>query len=177
MSGRRSFLAFLVSLILIATAAGSIVMVVRSGIVAAGAAAGGRQASPVVAAPAAELQTSDGAIQVTAAFQVSQPRDPFRPLVTEDSPVGSIPGVGGPPGSSGTDNGFTPTRATVTLVAIRDVGGVLRATVAVNGTEYEVGVGDTFAGSYKVVSLSETKGVFMFGDTAFELSVGQQILK
>ena len=47
----------------------------------------------------------------------------------------------------------------------------------VNGISYDVGVGETFAGSYKVISLEETKGVFMFGDSAFELSVGQEILK
>ena len=57
------------------------------------------------------------------------------------------------------------------------MGGAPRATVTVNGTSFDVGVGDTFGDSYKVVSLSETKGVFMFGDSAFELSVGQQILK
>ena len=44
-------------------------------------------------------------------------------------------------------------------------------------TSKDVRVGDTFAQVYKVVSLSETKGVFMFGDAASELSVGQQILK
>jgi len=31
--------------------------------------------------------------------------------------------------------------------------------------------------SYKVISLTTTKGVFTFGDSAFELSIGQQILK
>ncbi|MCH8985387.1 MAG: hypothetical protein IIB04_02090 [Acidobacteria bacterium] len=63
------------------------------------------------------------------------------------------------------------------MQAVNTVGGELQATIVVNGTTYEVGVGDTFAGSYKVVSLTTTSGVFMFGDTAFELSVGQQILK
>ncbi|MBT8207004.1 MAG: hypothetical protein KJO18_01925, partial [Acidimicrobiia bacterium] len=63
------------------------------------------------------------------------------------------------------------------LIEVRLVNGVLRATVEVNGTTYDVGVGDTFAGSYLVVSLTEDSGVFTFGDTAFELGVGQQILK
>ncbi len=40
-----------------------------------------------------------------------------------------------------------------------------------------MGVGETFAGSYRVVSLTEEMGVFMFGDNAFQLNVGQQILK
>jgi hypothetical protein len=38
-------------------------------------------------------------------------------------------------------------------------------------------VGDTFAVSFKVVSLSENGGVFTFGDSAFTLAVGQSIVK
>ncbi len=105
-------------------------------------------------------------MQVLGSFQISQPRDPFRPLITEESAAGG--GDGG---------GFQPSGTTVKLVEIRDVDGVLRATVEVNGTSYDVGVGDTFAGSFKVVSLDSNSGVFLFGDNAFELSVGQQILK
>jgi hypothetical protein len=63
------------------------------------------------------------------------------------------------------------------LIEIRDVEGVLRATVKVDDTDYDVGVGDTFAGSFKVVSLDPDSGVFLYGDNAFELSVGQEILK
>ena len=121
----------------------------------------------------------DDTVRVTAAFQLSQPRDPFRPLITPDSPIAGIPGVGGTPGTGG-DNGnggYTPGTTTITLEEIRDVNGVLRATVVVNGTSYDVGVGDTFAGSYKVVSLTTDRAVFTFGDKAFDLGVGQQILK
>ncbi|MDH3260136.1 MAG: hypothetical protein OEM81_15200 [Acidimicrobiia bacterium] len=108
-------------------------------------------------------------VKVLSSFQVSQPRDPFRPLITEDSAPG---GTG-----TGTDNGFEPSGIRVTLVEIRDVSGVLRATVKVDGTDYDVGVGDTFAGDFKVVSLDADSGVFLFGDNAFELAEGQEILK
>jgi hypothetical protein len=54
---------------------------------------------------------------------------------------------------------------------------VLRATVIVDSTTYDVGEGDTFAGSFMVVSLDTDSGVFLYGDNAFELSVGQEILK
>jgi hypothetical protein len=47
----------------------------------------------------------------------------------------------------------------------------------VDGTTYTVGVGETFAGSFKVVSLAESSGVFQYGDSAFTLAVGQAILK
>ncbi len=63
------------------------------------------------------------------------------------------------------------------LVEVRDVDGVLRATVTVGGSTFDVGVGDTFADIYKVVSLSEDSGVFLKGDSVFDLNVGQQILK
>lgn len=126
---------------------------------------GGPLAGSELAAPAA-AGLIEG-MQVLGALQISQPRDPFRPLITEDSAAG---GDGG-------DGGFQPSGTTVRLVEIRDVEGVLRATVEVNNTSYDVGVGDTFAGSFKVVSLDPDGGVFLFGDNAFELSVGQQILK
>ncbi len=113
---------------------------------------------------------------LSATFQISQPRDPFRPLISEGSTSGDIPGIGGAPGEE-PDDGFTPSATTITLKEIRDVSGVLRATVLVGTVSYDVGVGDTFAVSYKVVSLTADKGVFTFGDNAFELTIGQQILK
>jgi len=126
----------------------------------------GPLAESTLAAPAtAELVEG---VKVLSSFQVSQPRDPFRPLITEESSTG---GTG-----NGTD-GFDPSGTRVTLVEIRDIAGVLRATVKVDGTDYDVGVGDTFAGDFKVVSLDPDSGVFLYGDNAFELSVGQEILK
>ncbi len=122
-----------------------------------------------------------GAIEITGEAQISQPRDPFRPLITEDSPFFGQPGVGPSlvPSENGVvppENGFAP-EVTVALVEIRTVGGVLRATITVNGETFDVGVGDTFADVYKVVSLTETTAVIMFGDSVFQLSTGQQILK
>ncbi len=127
----------------------------------------GPLAEAAIAAPAA-AEFVEG-VRVLSSFQVSQPRDPFRPLITEDSSTG---GTG-----NGTDNGFEPSGTRVTLVEVREVSGVLRATVKVDGTDYDVGVGDTFASNFKVVSLDPTSGVFLYGDNAFELSEGQEILK
>ena len=166
----------LVAAILVGTAVVSGWIVVDAGVLATESPSLGAPVPAPVSVQTESLQ-AENAAKVTGAgsFQISQPRDPFRPLITEDSPLGFFPGVGGPPGA-GSDNGFTG-GTTITLQDVRDVGGVLRATVVVNGTPYEVGIGDTFATSYKVVSLTEDKGVFMFGDNAFELGVGQQILK
>ena len=100
-------------------------------------------------------------------FQVSQPRDPFRPLITEDT--------------GGTGNGgdpFDPTGTTVSLQSVTTLpDGSFQAVVRVAGTDYTVGVGDTFAGSYQVVTLTASGGTFLFGDSPFTLAVGEEILK
>ena len=44
------------------------------------------------------------------------------------------------------------------------------------GKTYTVGVRKTFADSLKVVSLTETGGVFTFGSSVLTLAVGQDIL-
>ncbi len=169
----RAGVAFIVAVLLVATAVTSAWAVLDSGLFTP-------VEAPVLGGPLAgvveaEALEAAGSVLVVDNAQVSQPRDPFRPLITEDSPVFGQPGVGGTPGGAPGD-GFTPT-TTIALVEVRDVGGVLRATVTVNGESYDVGVGETFAGSYRVVSLTEEMGVFMFGDNAFQLNVGQQILK
>lgn len=171
----RPMAATAVALLMLAAAAALAWMVVTSGILSppsAAAEAGG----PVTPVGVAVQPAVEPAAVVSGGFQVSQPRDPFRPLITEDSPVAGQPGTGGN-GGAGSGNGFNPSGTTITLQEIRDIAGVIRATVIVNGISYDVGVGETFAGSYKVISLTTTKGVFMFGDSAFELTVGQQILK
>jgi len=114
-------------------------------------------------------------IRVNSNIQVSQPRDPFRPLINPNVILG--------PGDGLTDG------VGVLLLSV-DSDFPLTAVVEVNGIQYTVGVGDTFAGVFKVISLTppndllpETDplrngyGVFLFGDNAFDLFVGQQILK
>jgi type IV pilus biogenesis protein PilP len=162
----------LVALLLIATATISVGALVTSGLFGSHA---GVLSGPLAGSGEAQVQAleADDGIQVTAGFQVTQPRDPFRPLVTPDSPVAGQPGIGGEPGSGD----YNPDITTVKLNEIRDVGGVLRASVTVNGTTYDVGVGDTFAGSFKVISLTEEEMVYSFGDAVRTLRVGQQILK
>ena len=103
-------------------------------------------------------------------FQVSQPRDPFRPLITQETDDTGDGGDGG--------DGFDPTGTTVSLVSVTTLGdGSRQAVVRVAGTDYTVGVGETFAGSYQVVTLTDTGGTFLFGDSPFTLAVGEEILK
>lgn len=168
MQTRNSGTAAAVAILLIGVAvAGAWMFVAPSVFGPAEAVLDGPLAESTLAAPASS-ELIEG-VKVLNSFQVSQPRDPFRPLITEESATGDT--------GTGTGDGFTPTGTRVTLIEIRDVAGVLRATVRVDGTDYDVGVGDTFAGDFKVVSLDPDSGVFLYGDNAFELSEGQEILK
>lgn len=94
--------------------------------------------------------------------QLSQPRDPFRPLL---GPTDTTPGNGG------------NEDLRVRLVEVRTVAGVERVTVIVDGQSYDVGVGESFAGNFKLVSIDSDSAVFLFGDNAFELLEGQEVLK
>jgi hypothetical protein len=71
----------------------------------------------------------------------------------------------------------TPTGKRVSLLEIRDEGGVKKAVLTVDGQTYTVGVGDTFATDFKVISLAASSGVFMYRDSVFTLAVGQSIIK
>jgi hypothetical protein len=111
---------------------------------------------------------------VASNLQTSQPRDPFRPLILDDGTAAFGPGSGG-------RNGIT---FKVNNIEI-DADGALTVEVELNGTIHTVGVGDTFAGSYKVISITPPdeaagtlgRAVFLFGDNAFEVVEGQEILK
>lgn len=170
-SGNRYVAALTATAVLLGAGVFAGWMMVSSGVLGSVTVPSDSPSRPIVASAQAQAQEAEPVNVVSGSFQLSQPRDPFRPLVGPGS-RGGIPGVGG----SGDGGTFNPANI-ITLQAVNTVGGELQATIVVNGTTYEVGVGDTFASSYKVVSLTTTSGVFMFGDTAFELSVGQQILK
>lgn len=137
---------------------------------------GALPSAQVAAATEANASALMEGLVVNSNIQVSQPRDPFRPLITSES------NAGGP--GSGQRTGIE-----VFLVSVSP-DAPYTAIVSVNSVEYTVGVGDTFAGSFKVISLTPPNealadtdprrdgyGVFLFGDNAFELGTGQQILK
>jgi hypothetical protein len=186
---KRTLLSVFVSLLLVATAVASVWLMASAGVFT-----GGQPALPgapttggtVAAAPS-------GALDPSSDYQLGQPRDPFEPLVVE--PTTSTPGdgsttsttTGGDGSTTSTTSGGSTTSTTkddddpdgkrVTLLEVREENGERVAVVQVDGVTYTVGVGDTFATDFKVVSLSENGGVFTYGDTAFTLAVGQSIVK
>jgi len=144
----------------------------------------GVNSPPVVRTSPTPTVTSTAPPETGQAFEG---KDPFQPLVIAvpagsagspapggsqgptPAPTGSITGVNG--------GGNTNSAVTVTLVDIRKQGGKLVATVDVNGKDYNVSEGQTFADNFRVIELSSSCGTFVFGDERFSLCKGQQVNK
>jgi len=119
-------------------------------------------------------------MRVNGNFQFSQPRDPFRPLIVAGGIIITDPGTTDttlPDGTTDTTIPATVDGIVVRLLDIYEIGGVFRARIEVVGVEYDVGVGETFATNFKIVSLDTDSAVILFGDNAFELLIGQEIIK
>ena len=120
-------------------------------------------------------------------------RDPFQPLVVAGPDDGGGNGDGGTGnGDGGTGNGDgtpgpTPTSTArpsdggdsrrVTLLDIFTAGGERRATVQVDGEEFTVVEGETFADNFRLLELTQDCGTFVFGDERFTLCIGQEVQK
>jgi hypothetical protein len=191
---KRTLVSVLVSVALVATAVVSTWLMASAGVFT-----GTEQDLP--SAPEASPPTTIAAaaagesLAVSSGFQVSQPRDPFEPLIASGGDGGTTtttdPGDSGattttqPGATTTTQPGATTTTTVdndpdgirVVLLEVRTENGSRVAVVEVDGETSTVGVGDTFATSFKVVSLTDNGGVFTFGDSAFTLAVGQSILK
>lgn len=85
------------------------------------------------------------------------------------------PGGSGSDPCTGTDE-VVCDGAVVTLVDVI-AGDPARAIVQVDTTAYEVGEGDTFAGSFLVLTIDPPCVTMLYGDDAFTLCEGQQVLK
>ncbi|MCU0281845.1 MAG: hypothetical protein MUE66_08540 [Acidimicrobiia bacterium] len=197
---RRTLVAVLVAVLLVGTAGASVWLMASSGVLSLG---GDRQ---LPGAPENGGQNAGGVtIPAAGGFRVAQPRDPFAPLITSPTsttvPDGSTTTGGGSTttttgggsttsttgggstttttsgGSTTTTTSDTPTGKRVSLLEIRDESGVKKAVLTVDGQTYTVGVGDTFATDFKVISLATSSGVFMYRDSVFTLAVGQSIIK
>lgn len=149
-----------------------------------------------VQAQPSEAELAQAASGIIETFEVFGAKNPFeRPLAVE-APTTSLPdGLGDlldPDGSDPTEAGgdegtptptteFAPERGTrIQLREVYDIESGTVATIVVDGTAYpEVGEGETFAGSFQVVSLDVGTGcgTFLLGDVDFDLCVGQEILK
>jgi hypothetical protein len=111
-------------------------------------------------------------------------RDPFSvPPALSPSPAGSqtqSPGGGGTqtqsPSTSPTAPGGGSSQnvggSTVVLLDIFSRDGATRVQVEVDGTVYDVGIGDTFAGGrFELRSVADNCATFLFGDERFTLCI------
>jgi type IV pilus biogenesis protein PilP len=148
--------------------------------------------SPSVVVPATASTTTTTApgepTVPSGEFDALVGRDPFEPVVQLESSAtsagdstASTAAAGAPdPGGSSTPPATTAAPspsgdATIVLVdVVAATDGSTQARVTVGGTEYTVSAGQTFAGSYKVVSISGTCGQFLYGDAPFSLCKGEQ---
>jgi hypothetical protein len=65
--------------------------------------------------------------------------------------------------------------STVVLLGIFERDGATRVQVEVDGTVYDVGIGDQFAGGrFELRSVGENCATFLFGDEQFTLCISAQ---
>ncbi|HEX9696374.1 MAG TPA: hypothetical protein VGB64_08670 [Actinomycetota bacterium] len=107
--------------------------------------------------------------------EVFEGKDPFKPLLDSGAGGGNGDGTGPTPSPGPTSDGRTGTR--VELLDIFTQDGVRFASVKVSGEVHNVKEGDTFAGNYRVVSLTDECGTFVLGDERFTLCIGQEVFK
>ncbi len=153
----------------------------------------GQVAAVVVQGEAAVPPLALSAGEAIETFEVFGGKNPFtRPLslpstpnpTTQPDPTTTTPGSNPAPTTTvpaaPNPSQQQPTRGqAVTLLDVFDDAEGTKAQIQVGSTAYLVGVGDVFATSYKVLSLDLASGCgsFLFGDSAFELCKGQEILK
>jgi hypothetical protein len=193
---RRTFVAVLVAILLVGTAGVSVWLMASAGVLSLGN-DGTLPGAPLSTGTLA--QASSATIPAAGGFRVAQPRDPFAPLITQPTETtvpqeststtggtsttgtgASTSTTGGTTSTTGSTTSTTsnvPTGTRVSLLEIRDESGVKKAVLTVDGETFTVGVGDTFADDFKVISLSTSSGVFMYKDSVFTLAVGQSIIK
>jgi hypothetical protein len=194
-SVRRTVLAIAGAVLLVVTAGVSVWLMVSAGVFRPSE--GRLDPAPSAASPS--VTVAGPSFSATDGHQVLQPRDPFRPLIAPPPTVPTdttvpgettttVPGettttVPGettttvPSVTTTTSPTDAPDRIRVMLLEVRTESGVRIAVVEVDDVVFTVGVGDTFAEDFRVVSLTDNGGVFTFGDSAFTLAVGQSILK
>ena len=149
--------------------------------------------------PSASTTTTTAVATMPDSFQTFTERNPFQPSVnvgsdgttstttgtgaagTTPSTTATTAGSGAPSGNTvGAGSVASPAAGAgtaVQLLSVSSAGGAPTASVQVGPTVYTVTPGQTFATSYKLVSLSGSCGKFLFGDSPFSLCTGEQVLK
>jgi hypothetical protein len=150
-------------------------------------AADSQPASPTT--PAAAADVDDEVVPPVETVEVFLSRDPFRPVRPEEPQPAPVDGD--PTPSPGDDNDDTDTDPDPkegddsTVVEGREVelidvfleNDTRRATIRVDSTTYTVSEGDTFAGSFRVLSIDPPCATLLYGDNQFTLCEGERVRK
>lgn len=104
-------------------------------------------------------------------FLIFTGRDPFVPLIGQASPAPqpTVSPAGSPNPSPGGGSSTTIGGHTVVLDSIFTINGVQKVQVEVDGHVYTVAVGGTFAGNFRLTSISGSCASFTMGTQPFSL--------
>jgi hypothetical protein len=131
---------------------------------------------PTVSPPAPSPAPSPSPTTKPSPKLVFTGRDPFAVLV-KASPSPSPSPTSSPTGSAAPTSNLSTIIVgghTVTLVDIKDVSGTKKAVVKVDSDVFTVAPGETFGGTFKLVSIEGSTGNFLYGDQGFTLTLNIQ---
>jgi hypothetical protein len=122
---------------------------------------------------------------VPSTFQDVLSRDPFQPLYVPAPPPAApadVAAAGATAGSTASSTATSTTTASsagtpVTLVKVYSKSGKTFAQTRVGTTVYNSAVGQTFAGTFQLLSVNGKAATYVQGDEQFSLSEGQEVLK
>jgi hypothetical protein len=127
---------------------------------------------------AAGKPATSAAKTVPSTFNNVLARDPFKPLYVAPPPPAVAPAAGA---TSTTSTATTSTASSasqpVTLVKVYSKNGKSYAQTKVGNTLFTPTVGQTFGGTFQLLSISGKAATYVQGDEQFSLSVGQVVLK
>ncbi|MCU1456814.1 MAG: hypothetical protein JWL73_906 [Actinomycetia bacterium] len=142
---------------------------------------------PKYVAPTVDTTPSTGGTTVdTSGGGLTTPNTGTNPTVTTFTPaITSPPNVTQAPTSSGSSSGLptsldgvkTIRAVTVQLLGVGAAFGQPTATVKLGDKTDTVTVGQTFETSYRLLSLTDRCGTFVYGDSPFQVCVGETAVK
>lgn len=102
-------------------------------------------------------------------YEIYENKDPFQPLIGKGSATTVTTTTTTTPGG-----GITTTSATATLLSISPDG--TKANISISGTTYsDLKAGDTFAESYKLLSIGTGSVTILYGDNQYTLYLGETL--
>ncbi len=101
-------------------------------------------------------------------YEIYENKDPFQPLIGAGANTRTLT-------TTTTDSSGAVVSSTTTTVRLDSISGST-ANITVNGTPYNnLKVGDSFGGSFKVISIGTGSVVIQFGDNQYTLYLGETI--